>query len=417
MKRIFAIALGVLALASCAREAAPEKNPASREVKFNTTLNTYTVKADDLSGSVQIFAGAPINATTDAAIDNATTPKSLTPTTKLYWKEGQTDPTTFGAYYPAPASQDGVQSAFTYQLVKEDNTQDLEYHNNYLVAFAKNVAPETAVTLDFAHPFAKLLVEIDNQREGDITGVVIEGAPSEVSFDFTAAKAEATSSTASLIASKVEDDYVAVIAPASAKPAIKVTVGENVFVFGLGAAVSFEANKVYTASITIPAEPEEPGEGEEVAFGFTVTDWAEADAPLSYEDVTENWYVSGTIYQGATAPEAAWSEDLKLTKGDDGKFSITVKYDESLAGEDVSGYGFLIHDYTWSSILGLWGTEVGTQMDVNYDYYLSSTEGNRLNIRLADEGEAVNGEIQIVFDPNATPNTSGNTNRLVVTVL
>ena len=106
-----------------------------------------------------------------------------------------------------------------------------------------------------------------------------------------------------------------------------------------------------------------------------------------------------------------------LTKGDDGKFSITVKYDESLAGEDVSGYGFLIHDYTWSSILGLWGTEVGTQMDVNYDYYLSSTEGNRLNIRLADEGEAVNGEIQIVFDPNATPNTSGNTNRLVVTVL
>ena len=45
MKKIFAIALGVLALAACQREAQPVKTTGTREVKFTTTLNNYVVQA------------------------------------------------------------------------------------------------------------------------------------------------------------------------------------------------------------------------------------------------------------------------------------------------------------------------------------------------------------------------------------
>ena len=97
MKKIFAIALGVLAFAACQREAAPVKVDGSREVKFTTNINTFTVKAGELEGkTVQVLAGAPINTGSAATVAGT----SLTLANKIYWQEDQVEPTTFVGIYP-----------------------------------------------------------------------------------------------------------------------------------------------------------------------------------------------------------------------------------------------------------------------------------------------------------------------------
>ena len=408
MKKIFAIALGVLALAACQREAQPVKTAGTREVKFTTTLNNYVVKAAEFEGSVQIFAGAPINAATDAAIVPGTTETTgtLTPTTKIYWQDEQTATTTFGAYYPAPASQEGVASAFTYNLIREDgsDTQDFDYQNKYLTAFAKDVAPETAVSLAFSHPFVKLVVSVENNKTSAVSDVVIEGVPSKVDFDFAAGTAVTTDERATLIPTQQQDgSYVAIIAPATAQPVIKVTVGNDTFVFALAAAVAFEANKVYTAEVSIPADAPAPTPGSEISFGFTVADWAETATPLTYSDVTDAWYVSGCVYAGTTAPETAWAEDIPMVKGTDGTYSVTVTYDESLAA-DESGKGFLIHKVGYSAKYGTWPDSPRINLSW-YDYGLTASDG--ANILLCTvTGEAPDdvwtpyqGEVTLIFNP------------------
>ena len=391
MKKILAIALGVLALASCAREAQPVKTSGSREVKFTTTLNNYVVKAAEFEGSVQIFAGDPINEATDATID--ATNNKLTPTTKIYWKDEQTATTTFGAYYPAPATQEGIASAFTYNLVREDNsdTQDLDYQNKFLTAFAKDVTPETEVSLAFSHPFVKLIVAVENNKTEAISAVALEGVPSKVAFDFAAGTAATTEDRVTLIPTDQQDgSYVAIIAPATAKPVIKVTVGNDTFVFALAAAVAFEANKVYTAEVTIPADAVPPTPGSEIAFGFTVTDWAETATPLTYADVTDTWYISGSVYQGDTAPAKAWTEDIPLEKTANG-YTVTVKYDETMEGDK----GFKIHKINYLDQVGLWAEGVHNIANT-YDLLKG---GDCKNIRLVktvgESEEAVNGTITI----------------------
>ena len=405
MKKIFAIALGVLALAACQREAQPVKTAGTREVKFTTTLNNYVVKAAEFEGSVQIFAGDPINEATDAAID--ATNSALTPTTKIYWQDEQTATTTFGAYYPAPATQEGVASAFTYNLVREDgsDTQDFDYQNKYLTAFAKDVAPETAVSLAFSHPFVKLVVSVENNKTSAVGGVVIEGVPSKVDFDFAAGTAVTTDDRVTLIPTQQQDgSYVAIIAPATAQPVIKVTVGNDTFVFALAAAVAFEANKVYTAEVVIPADAPAPTPGSEIAFGFTVADWAETATPLTYSDVTDAWYVSGCVYAGTTAPATAWTEDIPMVKGTDGKYSATVTYDESLAA-DESGKGFLIHKVGYSAKYGTWDSS--PRIDLSWgEYGLKADDG--VNILLCtvtgEDPDKVwtpyQGVVTVTFDPS-----------------
>ena len=399
MKKIFAIALGVLALAACQREAQPVKTAGTREVKFTTTLNNYVVKAAEFEGSVQIFAGDPINEATDAAID--ATNSALTPTTKIYWKDEQTATTTFGAYYPAPDTQEGVESAFTYDLVNVSvvgdeflSTQDLEYHNKYLTAFAKDVTPETPVALNFSHPFAKLIISVENNKTEAISSIYLDGVPTKVDFDFAAGTAVTKDSRVTLVPTAQDDgSYVAIIAPATAQPVIRITVGNDTFVFALAAAVAFEANKVYTAEVSIPADAPAPTPGSEIAFGFTVTDWAETPTPLTYTDVTDVWYVSGTVYQGATAPATAWGEDIEMVKGGDGKYSVTVNYDETIEGDP----GFLIHKVNYIQKLGLY--EAG-QMNIAYGYHLLvGGENIRIATFESEVATPVTGSITITLDP------------------
>ena len=394
MKKIFAIAFGVLALAACHRDAQPAKAGAGSEVKFTTSFNTYTVKAGEtaLEGkTVQIIAGAPLSTAVAATAEG----NALTPATKIYWQDGQTETTTFAAVYQregdAPTSL-----SIPYSI---DN-DDLDFHGSYLTAVAKDVTPETTVALAFKHPFAKITVTVDNQLEGtpEVSAPVFDGLVISGTIDLAEDKVvlgdDETSVTT--IAQEV-GAFETIILPQSAKPVLSVTAGEKTFVFALPAAVNFEANKAYAVNLTLTDSTPVIEDGEEVAFTFTVADWESAGEALAYEDVTDALYVSGTIYQG-TKPETAWAEDYQMTKGEDGKYSITVTYDESLAGEDDSARGFLVFKVNWTAKWGLWSE--GEQMNIAYDY---GTLANGYNIRLATVAEEVwtpvAGEVTITFNP------------------
>ena len=98
MKKIFAIALGMLALAACNREAAPQLAQKGDVVKFTTRMNNYVVKAGEtaLEGkTVQIIAGTPIEAVSAATVAGET----LALTNPIRWNKDQTDATTFAAVY------------------------------------------------------------------------------------------------------------------------------------------------------------------------------------------------------------------------------------------------------------------------------------------------------------------------------
>ncbi|MBR1872494.1 MAG: fimbrillin family protein, partial [Bacteroidales bacterium] len=265
---------------------------------------------------------------------------------------------------------------------------------------AKDVTPETTVALAFKHPFAKITVTVDNQLEGtpEVSAPVFDGLVISGTIDLAEDKVVLGPDKTSVTTIAQESGaFEAIILPQSAKPVLSVTAGEKTFVFALPAAVNFEANKAYTVNLTLTDSTPVIEDGEEVAFTFTVADWESAGEALAYEDVTDALYVSGTIYQG-TKPETAWAEDYQMTKGEDGKYSITVTYDESLAGEDDSARGFLVFKVNWTAKWGLWSE--GEQMNIAYDY---GTLANGYNIRLATVAEEVwtpvAGEVTITFNP------------------
>ena len=401
MKKIFAIALGVLALAACNREAAPQLAQQGDVVKFTTRMNNYVVKAGEtaLEGkTVQIIAGTPIEAVSAATVAGET----LTLTNPIHWNKDQTEATTFAAVYQREGD-----APTTLSVPYAIDNDDLDYHGSYLTAVAKNVTPGNEVTLNFKHPFAKVTVNVTNNLESTpaISALTFDGLVIAGTIDLAADAVELTGD-ATTVAPVAQNDgsYQAILLPQTAKPVLRITAGEKNFAFALPAAVAFEANKAYTVAVTLTESTPVIEDGDEVTFGFTVADWADAEAPLAYEDVTDAWYVSGCVYTGATAPAAAWGEDIPMVKGTDGKYSVTVTYDEALAGEDASAKGFLIHKIGYTAKYGTWANSPRVNLSWG-SYGLTATDG--VNILLCTvTGEApdevwtpYNGTVTITFNP------------------
>ncbi len=322
MKKIFAIALGVLALASCAREAAPVKVESSREVKFTTNVNTFTMKAGEtaLEGkTVQVLAGTPLNTGSAAVV----TGNSLTLTNKMYWKDGQTEKTTFVAIYPGEN-----QTATT--IPNYVITDDFAYHANFMTATAKDVAPETTVALNFKHPFSKVVVNVTNNLTGTpaVTSVALEGVVLSADLDLAAETLTLGNDKVNVNATAQEDgSFAAIIMPQTVKPALIVTVGEKAYRFVLAEEFTFAANKAYTAAVTLEDSTTPVEEGGEVAFNVDVTDWEAAAEALPYvaEQTGEEALPVTALYLLGDACDAGWSIDAALPLTKEGNvFSLTT---------------------------------------------------------------------------------------------
>lgn len=320
MKKIFAIALGVLALASCAREAAPVKVSDAREVKFTTNINTFTVKAGELEGkTVQVLAGAPINTGSAATVAGT----SLTLVDKIYWQEDQVAPTTFVAYYPG--NNQTSTSIEAYAI-----TDDYGYHSTFMTATAKDAAPGTTVDLNFKHPFSKVVVNVTNNLTGApaISKVTLEGVVLTADLDLAAETLTLGADKANIDAAAMEDgSFAAIIMPQTVKPTLVVTVGEKSYRFVLAADFTFVANKSYTAAVTLN-DTTVPVEELPVDLTVTVTDWEDADAALAYEPEAEaapEPLPVTELYLIGEAADCGWSipASIALTK-DENVFSVTA---------------------------------------------------------------------------------------------
>ena len=283
MKKILAIALGVLAFAACTREAAPVKVDNSREVKFTTNINTFTMKAGEtaLEGkTVKVLAGAPLNTGSDAVVEGT----SLNLTNKIYWQEGQEAKTTFASVYSADAEHNPTSMTVDYTI-----TDDFGYHSTFMTATAKDVVPETTVALNYSHPFSKVVVKVTNNLSGNVavSSVSLDGVVLSGVLDLATGTIElGADKVAAVAAAQANGDYAAIIMPQTVKPALVVVAGENAYRFVLADDFTFEANKSYTAAVTIE-DGTVPVQEVPVDFTVTVTDWEDASAALAYEPETE----------------------------------------------------------------------------------------------------------------------------------
>ena len=320
MKKILAFAIAALALAACAREVAPVKVDKSREVRFTTNINTFTVKAGELEGkTVQVLAGAPLNTGSAAVVEG----NSLNLTNKIYWQEGQEAKTTFVGIYPG-----NNQTSTT--IENYSITDDYGYHSTFMTATAKDVEPETTVALNFKHPFSKVVVKVTNNLTGtpEISSVALDGVILTADLDLAAETLTlGTEKVAATAAKQDNGDYAAIIMPQTVKPTLVVNVGENSYRFVLAEEFTFVANKSYTAAVTLN-DSTVPVQEVEVGFSLTVTEWEDATEALLYEPETEpapQPMPVTDLYLLGEGCDAGWSLDAAIALTKEGNvFSVTA---------------------------------------------------------------------------------------------
>lgn len=369
MKKLFISLLAVAALAACSKNEAPVGTPAGDDVvRFSSNLQTYTVKSTVLDGkTVKIVAGAPISATTTATAAGNT----LTPATELHWVKDQTQTTTFTSVYPADIELNASGRIEDYNLLY-NGAQDFEYHSAVLTAAAKNVTPKTTVNFEYKHPFSMLLVTVVNQLEGapaisklNVSNVALQGT-----LDLAAGSVAPATTLADADATLKDGKYAVVIMPQSAMPELNVTVGEKNYKFILNAAIDFQANKRYNATVTIKDSTPVVEEGEAATFGFTVADWEDATDEINYVDITEQWSVIGKLQ------DTNWDKDFVMVEGETaGLLELEITYK---TGDEFK----LRKAADWAGSAGLKDgvTYVG---DDAWDGFLTTSDNN---IKLAAAG-------------------------------
>ena len=417
MKRyLFLAALAAAAFVSCNKAEVETYVPdTAKAVKFTVeNLGTYSFNTkavaigEEGTSTVGIFA-TDLNATNVEATVAGT---ALTPASPIYWGVGQTSASTFCAIYPYAAGR--TATTFDYVIPADQSAADtFTYQDNVITAVTSAKPSDAAVAFAFKHPFAKMVININNKNAGGdvVASVVVKGLKSSTQIDLTAAPATVALATeasdvtpyAVSTATQATLQYALILAPQEATPEIVVTTElGSVYRFNLSAAYTFEAGKVAATSLTL--EPVSGG-GSGITqtavenISFTADAWgAETNANSTSGETTygDYWYAIGTIY-GTDNTVEAWSTDFPMTYNANGTWAITINYDESIAGP-TQGLGLKFRkfnsataaDAKWTTQLGFYtGTDDNFTLadGASYDelHYVEAS-GDPKNIRLAETG-------------------------------
>ena len=368
------------ALVACNKNE-PAKELGSREIKFTTNMNTYTVKAavdENVLADVKIIAGAPINQTVDATPTQTDLAGTLTTNPVLYWGVGQTEATKFVA----------ITGSQTNAVV--DNYDMLGYGSydyvycSKLMSATATVDPEQTVALNFEHIFSKVLINITNNLGADAVQTVTFGniaASSKVNFETRAFENLGTQDKV-LPAYEITANaqYAVVVIPQTARPVITVTTQKGaVYTFTVDTDFAFQRAKVATVTLTLNPATSSSSRTPVGAANFTVTDWAaDATAFTGSGDMNTDsyWKIFGKVYSTADKDNkpGAWEKQYPMTFNADGKWEVTINYDPGMAHSDG---GFLF--VQGNTYVGMYiGSEYVTS---NYDLKTS----DRANI-LTQEG-------------------------------
>ncbi len=413
MKRfLFFAAFAAAALVSCNKAEVENYVPdTANAVKFkveNLGMYSFDTKAvaigEEGTSSVGIFA-SELNATNVEATVAGT---ALTPTSPIYWGVGQTSETTFCAVYPYAGGRSAT--TFAYEIpADQSNVDAFTYQDNLITAVTSAKPSDAAVAFTFKHPFAKMVININNKNAGGdvVSTVVVEGLKGSTQIDVTTVPATVDLADATSVvtpyavsaATQATLQYALVFAPQEATPAIVVTTAlGSVYRFNLSAAYTFEAGKVASTSLTL--EPVGGG-GSGITqtavenISFTADPWgAETNASSTNGETTygDYWYAIGTIY-GTDNTIGAWSNDFPMTYNADGSWAITINYDESIATPS-QGLGLKFRKFNsttddgnkWDTQYGMWASDPSTYMNIDFDYNLATAANGNKNIRFEMAG-------------------------------
>ena len=412
MKRyLFLAALAAAAFVSCNKAEESINVTEQQDVRFSVAnLGTYEFKSPTVAigetgtATVGIYA-ADLGANhVEADVDGT----SLVPKTAIKWGVGQTSSTSFAARYPyANANASGE-----YVMDNNQSGDAFTYQANLMTAVIV-ASPSTVggVVFDFKHPFSQVVINVTNNLGGDavesvqLTGMKCKATTFDVStMPVSITLSEAVADTKDMTAYRAgESVYKLIVFPQSARPNIVVTTDQgSVYTFQLAATYSFEAGKTATTSVTLNPVGGSTGAGvqQSVSFGFTTVNWADAASNPTNSETSKTlgnyWHVIGCVYDDAhknitTTP--AWNFDYPMALGSDGKWSVTINYDEAMSN---NGKGLKLRRFT-NGVTGddRWTTQFGFQTGTADDWTLASGDtyvdlsgaSNSKNIRLASKGQ------------------------------
>ena len=298
-------------------------------------LYSFDTKAME-SGTVRIWAGSPIDASSTYTIDGA----SLTGGT-LLWGVSQAGTTTssdFFSVYPSAAGETFAHgtTGFDYEITGAD---DAAYRTKTseaidLTVAAKKAAPGTAetpatVALSYTHPFAKIVYVITNSSDDSIEKATISGVYHHGIFDYSESAGVLSTTTSTgeyttvsdkaMVQSNASNVYTfsTVSVPhTSVNPQIKIYMHSGAYyTFSLTAAQDLAAGMLYTASITIDHTQQTSSVSRTVTCSFTETDWPDSD-----HDTDVTFDTSGDTYTDATSWPCIKGRNIKVGTDLSGNF-------------------------------------------------------------------------------------------------
>ena len=401
-KFFFAAAVAALALVACERTDNVVVSQ-RQAVKFSVeNIGTYTMKSVAITESeglsqVGIFA-SELGASNVAATISGT---NLTPASTIYWAAGQAEDAakSFVAYYPYAENREVNSTDFLPKYNQDSGEVDYSAFNNFVTA-VKSAAPNTedGVQFSFAHPFAKMIINVVNQLGSDAikteggSGIAVSGINLGTAIDISTSPVTVTladeTSTVYPYAITANEKYEFVLLPQTAAPTITITtVKGSVYTFTISSDYTFEAGKVAVANLTL-SNSASSGESDlnpvsfENVIDLTNAAWDDDNATavaITPGDVTvseDYWYL-------ILAP---WTTDLPMTNNGingDGQEEWMITFDYT-AGTEFK----VRQNKAWDNNFG--GTAVvgsdfgavssGNNLSLtdtgNYTLYLKLKEGN-----------------------------------------
>ena len=384
MKKLLLLPISLLILVSCNKteKASIPYLESDIPVSFQVNnLNTFTVKSvipEFGDGqTVGIFAGAPINKSNISATididdtDPENVKRTLVPASTIYWGVNQSDATDFIAMYPRDAREDFALTSGTTIEAFSINSEDNFSHPENFMRAAVTAAAYSPVSLNFTHPFVKVIFEITNSITDDnISGVSIDGfsQTGDLNLKTNTVSNLAAATTVTPYLQGTQDKvstYVAITMPQNADPVVTVSMysGAN-YVFKLASAFDFEAGKKVTAAITLTGgHSGSTTDRTPVEFGFTVADWVSASAgnmTQSSGGTTEKWW-----YIGGTIDNKNWESYQPMKAIAPYTWEGTIDYTPAVADQE-SGKGVKLRYYNGAADSEDWDLNFGTSETPSY---------------------------------------------------
>lgn len=389
-KHVLAAVGFVLLLASC-NELKETDLLSGNPISFAASVGEYSTRVTDTAfekgDMVGLFAASPLNLDNVplTAIGGGT---GLTPEKPLYWDYDQKEATSFRAYYPYDKNLKLSDEELLFSIKSDQSTKEGYGASDFMFASTSASPADESVSLVFGHKLSKLNIWIDNQSDGTIGDVSIEGVMTEVVID-AASGLPLRSSYAGQSALVVKPFVVrdgskvtlsCIVPPQKSELLISVTMGDG-SVHSFRTSADLSSGRQHRGEITLDSNL-----GPKMEFSLSVEDW-EYGGTLNFYDGQQGSRTGWTIYYNKMSADGSKPEEetIRMEEKSRGVYSACIK---DYRSEDSF---ILISDNDWY----IYGCQLAypQSRDVNNDEWPVSNGGA---FRLGD----YDGDLYVSFMPD-----------------